>query len=324
MERLPGVSSAGATVYGMPLEGETNVLTFSIAGRPPAPPGREDSMRIAVATPDYFKTLGIPVVRGRGFTPQDRNGAPQAVVITEAAARRFFPKEEPLGKRIDLGWTVDDVPRGGEVVGIVADFKQDTLSQGSEPQLYLPYDQAPLESLSVVLRSDQDPQVVAAAAREKVRELDPDLPLYGLQSMAELVAKSTAQSRFYMLLLGGFAVLSLVLAAIGIYGVIAYAVRQRTQEIGIRMALGATRQRVTRMVVGQGLVLACVGALAGLLGARLATRGMESLLFEVKASDPAVYVAVATVLVAVAAFASWLPARRAALTDPQLALRGEV
>ncbi|HEV2852110.1 MAG TPA: ABC transporter permease [Thermoanaerobaculia bacterium] len=324
LEQLPGVSSAGATVYGMPLDDQVNVLTFSVAGRPPAPPGKEDSMRIANATPDYFRTLGIRIVRGRGFTPQDRDGAPQVVVITEEAARRFFPHEEPLGKRIDLGWTVDDVPRGGEVVGIAADFKQETLSQKSEPQLYLPYDQAPLESLAVVLRSDRDPQVVAAAAKEKVRELDPDLPIYGLQSMADVVAKSTAQSRFYMLLLGGFAVISLVLAAIGIYGVIAYAVRQRTQEIGIRMALGATGERVTRMVVSQGIVLAGVGAVVGLAAALLATRGMQSLLFEVKASDPTIYVGVAAVLVAVAAFASYLPARRAARTDPQLALRGEV
>jgi putative ABC transport system permease protein len=324
MEQLPGVASAGATVYGMPLDDQVNVLTFSVAGRPPAPPGKEESMRIANATPDYFKTLGIPILRGRGFTPQDRDGAPQVVVITQEAARRYFPNEDPLGKRIDLGWTAGGVTRGGDVVGIAADFKQETLSQGSEPQLYLPYDQAPLESLSVVLRSTRDPQLVASAAKAKLRELDPDLPIYGLQSMEEAVSKSTAQSRFYMLLLGGFAVVSLILAAIGIYGVIAFAVRQRTQEIGIRIALGATSQRVTRMVVGQGMALAGAGALVGLLGAAFATRGMQSLLFEVKTSDPTIYVGVALVLVLVAAVASYLPARRAALTDPQLALRGEV
>jgi putative ABC transport system permease protein len=156
-----------------------------------------------------------------------------------------------------------------------------------------------------------------------VRSLDPDLPVYGLQPLSEMVTNSMSQSRFYMLLLGGFAVIALLLAAVGIYGVIAYAVRQRTQEIGIRMALGASRDRVLRMVVGQGMVLALVGAVAGLLGAFVATRGMRSLLFEVSASDPATYAGVALVLVAVAAVAAYLPARRAARTEPNLALRGE-
>ncbi|HKI00960.1 MAG TPA: ABC transporter permease, partial [Thermoanaerobaculia bacterium] len=321
LERLPGVTAAGATVYGMPFEGNVNVLTFSVEGRPPAPPGKEDIMRAAVATADYFKTLGIPVVRGREFTRRDRAGAPGAMVINEAAARRYFPGEDPLGKRIVVGTSK---PIGGEIVGIVGDFKQDALEREIEPQMFMAHDQVPWSDLSIVLRTAQNPQAVANAARAQVRDLDPALPLYGLKSMEEVVDASTAQSRFYMLLLGGFAIISLVLAAIGIYGVIAYAVRQRTQEIGIRLALGATRDRVTRMVVGQGLTLAAVGAVVGLLGAFFATSGLQSLLFEVKASDPAIYAAVAAVLVAVAAFASYLPARRAALTDPQLALRGEV
>ncbi|HEY9421247.1 MAG TPA: ABC transporter permease, partial [Thermoanaerobaculia bacterium] len=325
LKALPGVESAAATVYGMPLEGESSILTFSIQGRPPAPPGREPSMRVANATPDYFNALGIKVVRGRGFTAQDRGGAQQVAMINEAAARQFFPNENPLGKRIDLGWTVDGVARGGEVVGIYADFKLDTLEQKIEPQVFLPYDQAPLESLSVVLRSTGgEPQSLASMARNQVKELDPDLPIYALRSMEEVVARSTSQSRFYMFLLGGFAFISLVLAAVGIYGVIAYAVRQRSQEIGIRIALGATGERVMRMVVGQGLLLAGVVALVGLLGALFATRGVQSLLFEVSASDPTIYVGVALVLVAVAGVASYLPARRAARMDPQLVLRGEV
>ncbi|HEX6904594.1 MAG TPA: ABC transporter permease [Thermoanaerobaculia bacterium] len=321
LARLPGVESAGATVSGLPFDGGEDVLTFSVEGRPPAPPGKEDSMIIGTATPDYFKTLGIPVVRGRAFLPQDRAGAPGAMVINEAAARRFFPHQNPLGQRVTIG--ARDA-KSSEIVGVVADFKQDELEREVEPQMFLPYDQLPWESLAVVLRSSQEAQALAPAIRTAVRELDPDLPLYGLQSMDELVAKSTAPSRFYMLLLGGFAFISLVLAAVGIYGVIAYAVRQRTQEIGIRIALGATGDRVLRMVVGQGLALAGVGALLGLLGALYATRGMQSLLFEVSASDPTIYVGVALVLVAVAAVASYLPARRAARTDPQLVLRGEV
>jgi putative ABC transport system permease protein len=323
LRALPGVDSAGATVYGMPFAGNVNVLDFTVAGRPPLPVGHDESMRVGIVTPDYFRTLGIRVVRGRAFTPRDRDGAPQVVMINEAAVRTFFPGEEPLGKRIDLGMSVDKVRQGGEIVGVVADFKQDALEQKSEPQLFVPYEQLPMESLAVVVRSTADPRAVAAAIQGKVRELDADLPVYGLQPVTELVAAATSQPRFYMLLLGGFAGIALVLAAVGIYGVIAYAARQRTQEIGIRMALGASRDRVLRMVVGQGLALALAGAAAGLAGAFLAARGLRSLLYEVSASDPLTYAGVAAVLLAVAALASYLPARRAARTEPQLALRGE-
>jgi predicted permease len=326
MERtaaLPGVTAAGATAFGLPLSGDDEVLSFTVAGRPPLPPDKEQSMRIATVTPGYFRLLGIRVARGREFLPQDRDGAQPVVMINEAAARQFFPGEEPLGKRIEIGWKVNGVPHGGEIVGIVAGFKQDALQREIEPQLFMPYDQAPVEALSVVLRTSGDPGSLASEVRPVVRALDPDLPVYELQPLSEMVATSISQSRFYMLLLGGFAVIALVLAAVGIYGVIAYAVRQRTQEIGIRMALGASRDRVLGMVVGQGMVLALVGAAAGLLGAFVATRGMRSLLFEVSASDPATYAGVALVLVAVAAVAAYLPARRAARTEPNLALRGE-
>jgi putative ABC transport system permease protein len=323
LRSLPGVDAVGATVYGMPFSGQVNVLDFTVVGRPPRPVGQEESMRVAAATPDYFRTMGIRILRGRAFSPRDRNGAPPVTVINQAAARRYFPNEEPVGHRLDLGMRVDGVRQGGEIVGVVADFKQDALEQKVEPQLFVPFDQVPMESLGVVLRSSADPQVVAAAVQAKVRELDPDLPVYGLQPMTEAVAAATSQSRFYVLLLGGFAMIALVLAAVGIYGVIAYAVRQRTQEIGIRMALGASRDGVLRMVVGQGMALALMGAAAGLAGAFVAARGLRSLLFEVSASDPATYAGVALVLVAVAAVASYLPARRAARTEPSLALRGE-
>jgi putative ABC transport system permease protein len=323
LRALPGVDSVGAAVYGMPFSGGVNVLDFTVAGRAPRPVGQSESMRVGTASPDYFKTLGIRIVRGRAFDPRDRAGAPQVVVINETAVRQFFPGEEPLGKRIELGMRSDGVRQGGEIVGIVADVKQDALEAKVDPQLFLPYDQLPMESVAFVVRSTADPRTVAAAVQGTVRAVDPDLPVYGLQPMTEVVAGATSQSRFYMLLLGGFAAIALVLAAVGIYGVTAYAVRQRTQEIGIRMALGASRDRVLRMVVGQGLTLAFAGAAAGLAGAFLATRGLRSLLYEVSASDPPTFVAVAAVLLAVAALASYLPARRAALTEPQLALKGE-
>jgi putative ABC transport system permease protein len=320
---LPGVNAAGVTAYGLPLSGDEESFSFTVAGRPPAPPGKEDSIRTAVVTPGYFRLLGIRVARGREFLPRDRDGAQPVVVINEAAARRFFPGEEPLGRRIELGWRSHGLHHGGEIVGIVAGFKQDALQQEVEPQLFLPYDQGPVETLSVVLRSSGDPEALASAVRPVVRALDPDLPIYELQPLTGLVAASTSQPRFYMLLLGGFAAIALALAAVGIYGVIAYAVRQRTQEIGIRMALGASRDRVLGMVVGQGMLLALAGAAAGLLGASLTTRGLRGLLFEVSASDPATYAGVALVLMAVAAVAAYLPARRAARTEPGLALKGE-
>ena len=324
LRQLPGVTAAGVAAHAMPLGDTTFSLSFDVEGRSPKPPGEKDSLRIGFVAPDFLRTLGIPVLRGRGLTEHDRDGAPQVVLLNETAARRFFPGEDPLGKRILLGWSEDGVPKGGEVVGIVGDFKQRALEREVEPELFLPFLQVPMENLAIVVRTTAEPAAVAGAARAAVREIDPTLPLYGLQTLDEVVAASESQPKFYLLLLGGFAAIALVLAAVGIYGVIAYAVHQRTQEIGIRMALGATRLRVLRMVVRQGLVLAVVGAVAGLAGALFATRGMQSLLYQVSATDPPVYGAVAVVLVLVAALASWLPARRAARTEPQLALRGEV
>ncbi len=324
MRQLPGVTSAGVAAYAMPLGDMTFSLSFDVEGRSPKPPGEKDSMRIGFVAPDFLRTLGVPVLRGRGLTEHDREGAPQVVLLNETAARRFFPGEDPLGKRILLGWSEDGVPKGGEVVGIVGDFKQRALDREVDPELFLPFLQNPMDTLAIVMRTTADPAAVAGAARAAVRQIDPTLPLYDLQTLEDVVAASASQPKFYLLLLGGFAAIALVLAAVGIYGVIAYSVRQRTQEIGIRMALGATRRRVLQMVVRQGLVLALVGAVAGLAGALFATRGMRSLLYQVSASDPPVYGAVAVVLVLVAALASYLPARRAARTEPQLALRGEV
>ncbi len=321
LQGLPGVESAGATVYGLPLTGGANVWSFTIAGRPPVPAGQEDNIRSSMATPGFFRTLGIRMVRGRPLDARDRDGAPQVAVINEAAVHRFFPGEDPLGKRIVLDPQAD--PNGVEIVGILHDFKQNALAQEIEPQMFVPYAQRPGASLAVVVRTKSDPAALTPAVAAQVRELDPDLPVYAARTMEEVLALSSAQPKFYMLLLGGFALIALVLAAVGIYGVIGYTVRQRTQEIGIRMALGATRDRVLRMVVRQGMTLALGGAAAGLVGALVATRWMQSLLYQVSAMDPAIYSTVAVVLVAVAAVASWLPARRAAGTEPLLALRGQ-
>jgi len=324
--RLPGVTAAGATIWALPLSHGEPTLEFAVQGRPAKPPGQEDTIRFAMVTPGFFRTMGIPVVRGRDLTARDRDGAPPVLLINQAAARRYFPGEEPLGKRILLLGEAEpgSEPQAAEVVGIAGDFKQSALEAEVAPQVFLPLAQAPLprSALTIALHTEGEPGAVVAAARDRVREIDPDLPVYSVKSMQEVVADSAAQPRFYMLLLGGFAFVALVLAGVGIYGVIAYAVRERTQEIGIRMALGASRDRVLRMVVRQGLTLAGIGAAAGLAGALVATRWMQSLLYQVSATDPAIYSAVAVVLVAVAAVASWLPARRAAGTEPLLALRG--
>ncbi|MES1242474.1 MAG: ABC transporter permease [Acidobacteriota bacterium] len=323
LAKLPGVTAAGIAAFGRPLDNSGFTLSFTVEGRPEPKPGEEPSMRVAPVTPGYFQAMGLPIVRGRAFTDQDREGSAKVAILTEAAARKYFPGENPIGRHIVLGWTSDGDVRGGEVVGIAKDFKQSTLDRDSDPQVFLPFDQAPIGVMSVILRSTADPSAVIAAARAQVREVDPNLPLYKLQTMEDLVSASVSQPRFYMLLLGGFAAVALLMAAIGMYGVIAYGVSQRSQEIGVRMALGATRDRVVRMVLRQGLALALLGAAAGVAGALFATRGMRSLLFGVSAGDPAIYMGVAAVLVLVAALASYLPARRAARTEPQMALRGE-
>jgi putative ABC transport system permease protein len=323
LKKLPGVTAAGISAFGRPLDNSGFMLSFTVEGRPEPKPGEEPSMRVALVTPGYFQALGLPIVRGRAFNDQDREGSAKVAILTEAAVRKYFPGENPIGRSIELGWTSDGDRRGGEVVGVARDFKQSTLDSEADPQIFLPFDQAPLGSMSVTLRSTADPAAVISAARAQVREVDPNLPLFKLQTMEDLVSASVAQPRFYMLLLGGFAAVALLMAAIGMYGVIAYGVSQRSQEIGVRMALGATRDRVVRMVLRQGLVLALLGAVAGVVGALFATRGMRSLLFGVSAGDPAIYMGVAAVLVLVAALASYLPARRAARTEPQMALRGE-
>lgn len=322
MERLPGVVAAGASAFGRPLDDSDFMISFNVEGRPEPKPGEEPAMRVAMVTTGYFKALGLPLARGRFFTDQDRNGSEPVAILTEAAVREFFPNEDPIGKRVVLGWTSNGVNRGGRVVGVIRDFKQSTLDSEADPQIFLPYDQAPLGYFSVIVRSTADLGTVAAAARSAIQQVDPDLPLYELQTLEDVVSSSVAQQRFYMLLLGGFAAVALIMAAIGMYGVIAYGVSQRSQEIGVRMALGATRGGVVGMVIRQGIVLAVVGAVAGLVCALFATRGMQSLLFGVSAGDPAIYAGVACVLVLVAALASYLPARRAARTEPQIALRG--
>ena len=319
---IPGVRSV-AGAQALPLSGLGFSLSFGVAGRPKAPPGQEPSSEIRVVTPGFFTTLGIPVVRGRTFRDHDRQGSARVVLMNEAAAARFFPDEDPLGRVIDFGWSRDSVRMGGEVVGIVGNVREQELAGEPDPMFYVPYAQWPMDFFTIAMRTDRELEAIIPLARRALREVDPELPMFEVQTAEQIVADSVARPRFYMILLGGFAAVALVLSGIGIYGVIAYLVAQRTHEIGVRMALGASSARVTRMVLGESLTIAGVGIAVGLAGAFLLTRLLSSLLFGVKPTDPLTFTAVALILGAIAILASWLPAMRAARLEPVMAMRAE-
>jgi putative ABC transport system permease protein len=321
---VPGVRSVGA-VQGLPLSGSRFQLSFEVKGRPPLPPAKQPSMEVRVASPDYFRAIGIPLVRGRGFQRGDTASSRQVVVISEAAVRRFFPGEDPLGQWITIGWgRGEGQPKaGGEVVGIVGDVKERGLAEENPPEIYLPHAQLPIQSMDVMLRATVTPRSLAPAVTGVVRSLDPELPIARLATLDEIVARSISEPRFYMVLLGTFAGTALFLAALGIFGVMSYAVVQRSREIGIRVALGADPKQVLGMVLGHASLLAVGGVGLGLTGALSLSRAMGSLLFELSPTDPTTLAGVAVLLLAVALLASYLPARRATRVDPLIALRSE-
>jgi putative ABC transport system permease protein len=320
---LPGVRSASA-VLGLPLSGVDFVISFDIGGRPPLPPADRPAMLVRVATPDYFQAVGIPLKRGRGFAEDDKEGTPRVLLITESAARQYFPNEDPIGKTIELGWGRGRGRKaGGAVVGIVGDVKDAGLSRPNPPQVYLPYRQWPVSFMTVVMKTAVPPESLTAAARAEVSAVDPNLPLSNVATLEAVVAKSISQQRFYMLLIAIFASVALVLAAIGIFGVLSYAVSQRTREIGIRMALGAQGRSVVHLIVRQAMVLALCGVAGGTIAALVVSRTMTEMLFSVTPTDPVTFASVAAVLVGVALVASYLPARRATRVDPIVALRAE-
>ena len=324
LRALPGVRSASA-VLGLPLSGVDFVISFDVMGRPPVPPADRPAMQVRVATHDYFGTLGIPLKRGRLFTENDKAGTPPVVLITESAARQYFPGEDPIGKSIALGWRRGAARRqaGGEVVGIVADTRDAGLNEPHPPQIYLPFHQWPVSFMTVVMKTSVPPLSLSDAARAQVAAVDPTLPVSNIGTLDAVVAKSISQQRFYMLLLAIFAAVALVLAAIGIFGVLSYAVSQRTREIGIRMALGAREGSVIRLIVMQAMILVVCGVTAGTVAALFLSETMTKMLFSVTPTDPATYASVAGLLVAVALLASYLPARRATRVDPVIALRAE-
>jgi putative ABC transport system permease protein len=324
LRALPGVRSAAA-VMGLPLSGLDFIISFEVEGRPPVPPAQRPAMQVRVATPEYFGTIGVPIRRGRGFTADDRLGTQKVVVITEAAARQFFPGEDPIGKTIKLGWGHGPgKPRaGGMVVGIIGDVKDSGLDEANPPQIYMPLRQWPVSFMAVVMKTAVPPTSLAEAARSQVLAIDPNLPVSNLNTLDAIVAKSISQQRFYMLLLSIFASVALILAAIGIFGVLSYAVSQRTREIGIRMALGAQGGSVVGLIVSQAMLLVVSGVIAGTVLALFLSQTMTRMLFSITPTDPTTFAAVALVLGMVALLASYLPARRATRVDPIVALRAE-
>jgi predicted permease len=322
---LPGAKSA-SLAGGLPPLRRINANDTEIEGyqmTPDAPAQNVDYWN--VVGNDYFQTMKIRTIEGRTFQPgDDADNAQRVVVINQALAKRFW-KGSPIGRRVNPGFA--DPKVWSTIIGVVEDTRNAGMDKPAGPELYLQAHQIAQFGLSTnmnfVVRTDGDPQSLAAGIRNAVREVDPSLPVYGLRPMSEVVGRSMMQPRFLSLLLATFSAIALFLAAIGIYGVMAYSVAQRTQEIGVRMALGAQRLHVLQLVFGQGFVLLVVGTVIGLAGAFALTRLMHSLLFEITPTDPLTYSSVVILLAAVALLACYIPARRATKVDPLVALRYE-
>jgi predicted permease len=320
------VEAVGA-IFGLPLTNFRYTISMStLDGRRLADDEQDArSLLVRVATPDYFRAMGIPVVRGRAFTPADRQGAEPVVVINQAAATSLWPNEDPLGHEFTLGTRLGQggPNAGGRVVGIAGDVRDFGPAGPLRPTVYLAHAQFPVESVSIAVKARTDAAAVVEPTRTLLAQLDPDVPMFRVRTLEQLAANAVAQPRLYLLLLGLFAAAAVLLAAIGIYGVLMHAVSQRTREIGIRLALGAHRGKVVAMVVRQAASLAIAGLVIGLALAFGATRFIRGLLFDVEPTDRLTYAAVAIGLVAIALLASYLPARRASRIDPMRALRYE-
>ena len=316
---LPGVQATGAISF-LPLTGLGAATSYEVVGHPIPPRGEEPVCDVRVATNGYFKALGIPLLRGRWFNEDDQNDIKTRVIVNEAMARRHWPNEDPIGKRIKISW---NDTREDEIIGVVGDVRHAGLDTEPRAMNYWPYRRFSYPSMTLATKTSGDPTSSVNAIASIVRNLDPLLAISDVRTMEQVVDDSVAQRRVTMLMLAIFAGAALVLAAVGIYGVIAYSVTQRTQEIGIRMALGARHQDVLRMVVGNAMLLTGIGIAIGVAGGLLLTRLMRELLFQVRPADPMTFVSVAAVLAAVAFVASFFPGRRAASVDPLIALRTE-
>jgi putative ABC transport system permease protein len=323
LRNVPGVSAAGL-VTDIPLYGGSST-GFDVEGRAPAAPGQRAMTDYRLINSDYFAAMGMKLVKGRPFSRADNETAPGVVIINETLAARFFPGEDPIGNRLDLSGEPRDLR---EIVGVVGDVRNYGVDAEVKPEVYVPFLQSAPEylagvasALTIVVRSAIEPATFAAALREQVQALDKDQPVSAIRTMEWYLADSMAQRRFNMLLLGVFAGLALVLAAVGIYGVIAYTVTQRTHEMGIRIALGARGGDILRLVFANAMVTTLAGIVIGLAAAFALTRLLQSLLYQVTATDPFVFATIPVLLLVVAVVATYIPARRAMKVDPITALR---
>jgi putative ABC transport system permease protein len=316
-ETLPGVQSVGL-VRGLPLSGQNVGMSIGIPGAPPPAPGEPWDADYAQVSPDYFRTMNIPLLQGRDFTGQDRTNTAPVTVVNETFVRNFKLGTNVLGRLISFGGV-----KNIEIIGVVKDTKRTTLAGSQRGEVFRSCQQQCWGFMSLVVRTQRDPAEISRVIRSELDAIDKDQPMENVRSMTQLVASSVRQRRLSVQLLAGFSGAALLLAAIGLYGVLAFNVAQRTQEFGIRMALGAQRRDVVGPVVGQGMRLALMGVGIGLAAALALSRVLQTLLFEVKPADPLTFATVSLVLVAAALLACWLPARRAARVDPMKALRYE-
>jgi putative ABC transport system permease protein len=318
MRALPGIESV-ALARAVPFSGNGGSSTYEAEGRAPAAPGRESRTQTNIVSPDYFRTMGIPILQGRDFEERDTADAPPVAVVSATLARTVWPGQDPLGKRLRF----KGAERWLTVVGVVGDVKHGAFTDPAVPQAYTPHDQDPRIFACVLARTKGDPTAMAGPIRQAIWSVDPQQPVWRVRSMEALLAAARGPARAVTILIAAFATIALLLAAVGIYGVMTYLVTQRTREIGIRMALGASARAVVGMVVGRGMVLTLIAVGLGLAGAAALTRTLATLLFGVGPLDPLTFAAAAVVLGAVALLASYLPARRAARVDPVVALAEE-
>jgi predicted permease len=320
---LPGVESA-SMIVPLPLSGSNMVTTFDIEEHP-LPDGQRPGAPVRIIATDYFKTMGIPVRQGRVFDEKEQMDSAPVAIVNERFANKYFPGQNVIGKRILPGFSADDNgEKMREIVGVVGNVKHLALKNEDSPEMYLPQTQIPFSSPALVIRTHvSNPNALTNSVRKELAAMDASIPLTSVRVFDEYISRSLARPRFNTLLLSIFAGTALLLTAIGIYGVLAYSVAQRTSEIGIRIALGAGKSSIFRLIVGQTMALVGISLLVGLAGAFAATRLLSSLLFGVGAADPATFVAIVLLVSAVAFIAAWLPARRATRVDPIIALRAE-
>jgi putative ABC transport system permease protein len=322
LRSLPGVRSAGS-VIPLPLSGNAFTISFETEGRPVAK-GDQPSADFFAASDDYFKTLGVSILKGRGFTERDGEKAPGVVIVNQAFAKKFFPNEDPVGKRIKPGIsTLADETDWREIVGVVGDVRNRNLSSELRAGYFVPQAQVPFNQMTIIVRTTGDPHTLITAAQNEVHAMDSEVPVFDVKTMDEYISATVAAPRFNATLLMIFAAVALILTIVGLYGVMSYSVAQRTNEIGIRMALGAHTRDVLRLIVAQGFKLVLIGLGIGLLGALASMTLISSLLFGVTWKDPLTFVGVAVLLAVVALLACYIPARRAARLDPLRALHYE-